>query len=250
MKKKLIQEQREKAIIESFNKTFNKIKRSNEPKLIKENDEGLIEYDVPEWAVSPLINGDDSGLKPEDINKLENFVRDIIKTHGNANFLLGDMDGKDKLGFQRDNDIDNLGSNVYRLYLRPSNPEDESIDEINIKKGIAGLGLAAALAGSPQSSIAQSITPTKDIKTTVSTVDRQSDEGAAQDLLKSFRENPFTADMWSKKNPANKKLFRRIKELNDDYMEYGIIEPKELKMFGAMYKNTPIATSFLQRENQ
>lgn len=69
-------------------------------------DDGLIGYEVPEWAMSSLINGDDSGLSEEDIEKLNSFVKDVSNKHGNANFMLGDIDGKDDLGFKKYNDID------------------------------------------------------------------------------------------------------------------------------------------------
>jgi hypothetical protein len=77
-------------------------------------------YEVPEWAVCPLINGDESALSDEDHVALNRFVAKIVKRHGNANFMLGDIGGEDDLGFRYSNDIDNLGSDVYRLYILPS----------------------------------------------------------------------------------------------------------------------------------
>jgi len=88
-------------------------------KLLSEGKEELIGYDVPNWAMSSLINGDDSGLEDEDIQKINDFVNSVVKAHGNANFLLGDIEGEDNLGFRPYNDIDNLGADVYRLYIRP-----------------------------------------------------------------------------------------------------------------------------------
>lgn len=85
----------------------------------EDDDSDLVSYDIPEWALSSLINGDDSGIENEDIEKINSFVDDVVRKNGNANFLLGDMDGKDDLGFCRDNDIDSLGSNCYRVYIRP-----------------------------------------------------------------------------------------------------------------------------------
>lgn len=87
--------------------------------------EDLIEYNVPEWAMSSLINGDDSGLSEEDIEKLNSFVKDVSNEHGNASFMLGDIEGEDDLGFRHSNDIDSLGSNVYRIYIKPSKNIDE-----------------------------------------------------------------------------------------------------------------------------
>jgi hypothetical protein len=38
--------------------------------------------------------------------------------------MMNDIEGEDNLGFKHSNDIDNLGSNVYRLYIRPSKSEE------------------------------------------------------------------------------------------------------------------------------
>jgi len=88
----------------------------------QENNAGddLIPYEIPEWAMSSLINGDDSGLEDEDIQKINSFVNRVSSEFGNAKFMMDDIDGEDNLGFRRSNDIDNLGSNVYRLYIRPN----------------------------------------------------------------------------------------------------------------------------------
>jgi hypothetical protein len=88
-------------------------------KKLNENKDDLIGYDIPEWAVSALINGDDSGLSDEDIQKLNKFEQEVVSQYGNAHFMAGDMESEDNLGFMRSNDIDNLGSNVYRLYIDP-----------------------------------------------------------------------------------------------------------------------------------
>ena len=110
--------EREKAIIANFAKTFNSIKRIDENEINESN--GLLDFDIPEWALSSLINGDDSGLEDDDIRKIEAFTSRVASEYGNAHFMMGDIEGGDNLGFKHSNDIDNLGSNVYRLYLRPS----------------------------------------------------------------------------------------------------------------------------------
>lgn len=92
-------------------------RRTNED----QTSDDLLEFTIPEWALSTLINGDSSGNSDEDDQKIDAFVNDTVAEYGNANFMLGDMEGKDDLGFCRSNDIDNLGSDCYRLYLRPSN---------------------------------------------------------------------------------------------------------------------------------
>lgn len=94
-------------------------KKYYEDNLEKEEND-LIEYEVPEWSLSALINGDYSGLSDEDENKLNNFTKQVSSEYGNANFILGDVEHKDNLGFKYKNDIDNLGGNVYVLYIKPS----------------------------------------------------------------------------------------------------------------------------------
>ncbi len=96
---------------------FKQKKETNE--VNNPNDE-LLEFTIPSWAISTLINGDNSGNSDEDDQKINAFVQDTVEEYGNANFMLGDMEGKDDLGFCRTNDIDNLGSDCYRLYLKPS----------------------------------------------------------------------------------------------------------------------------------
>ena len=92
----------------------------------EEMDDSLRGYEVPEWAIPALINGDYSGLSDEDEKKIKRFTQRVISEVGNANFMLGDMDGDDDLGFRRSNQIDNLGSNVFRLYVRKSNMEEST----------------------------------------------------------------------------------------------------------------------------
>jgi hypothetical protein len=89
-----------------------------------ELNDDLLEFDIPEWALSSLINGDDSGLEDDDIRKIEDFTSRVVSKYGNAHFMMNDIEGEDNLGFKHSNDIDNLGSNVYRLYIRPSKSEE------------------------------------------------------------------------------------------------------------------------------
>lgn len=98
---------------------INESKKSKKKKLNESDD--LLEFDIPEWAVSALINGDYSGLSDEDEQKLNSFTQNVVQKFGNAHFMLGDIEGSDDLGFKMSNDIDNLGSNVYRLYIMPDN---------------------------------------------------------------------------------------------------------------------------------
>lgn len=84
------------------------------------SNERILEFTIPIWAVSSLINSDESGLEEEDIEKLNRFVDKTVKNYGNANFMLGDK--SDETEFNWRNDIDgNLGGNTTTLYLIPSN---------------------------------------------------------------------------------------------------------------------------------
>lgn len=76
----------------------------------------LLEFTIPTWALSSLINGDDSGLTIEDIKKLDAFIADTVDQYGNANFMLGE--GSEESYFTWSNDIDGfLGATVTTLYL-------------------------------------------------------------------------------------------------------------------------------------
>lgn len=98
----------------------------DEEMIDEEMDDNIYEYEVPSWALGALINGDYSGLSDEDEQKLNKFIDEVVSKVGNANFMLGDMDGDDNLGFRRSNDIDNLGSDVYRVYVRKNSLEESS----------------------------------------------------------------------------------------------------------------------------
>lgn len=104
-------------------------------KINEDMKDDLIEFMVPEWALTALINGDYSGLEDEDIEKIDAFIKEVSSKYGNANFLMGDYDGgKDEYGFKPSNDIDNLGSNVYGVYIYPDNDINEKCDECEDKK--------------------------------------------------------------------------------------------------------------------
>jgi hypothetical protein len=84
-----------------------------------DDDDNLLSFTIPTWALSSLVNADDSGLEDEDIEKLNEFVDRTVSQYGNANFLMGsdeDMEAQ----FTYRNDIDGtLGGDVVTMYLRP-----------------------------------------------------------------------------------------------------------------------------------
>lgn len=83
----------------------------------EEND--LIEYKIPQWAVAPLIYSDYSALSDEDEEKINKFSDEVVNEFGNALFMLPSDETLD-LGFCPTNDIDNLGSDCVRLFIKPS----------------------------------------------------------------------------------------------------------------------------------
>lgn len=107
---------------------------------LNENKDDLIAYDIPEWALPVLVNGDYSGLSDEDEKKINDFSRNVAQMYGNANFMLGDYgdneDGEDVLGFRHENDIDYLGSHVYRMYIKPTENFTPSLDEEQTNENI------------------------------------------------------------------------------------------------------------------
>ena len=82
--------------------------------------DGVIDFVIPDWAVSFLINGDSDGMTDEEIHKVNMFVDKTVQTFGNANFILSD----ESLGFCKTNDIDDIESNCVMLSLN-------TVDNIN-----------------------------------------------------------------------------------------------------------------------
>lgn len=108
-------------------KTF---KKQQNEEAESQNDD-LIPYEIPEWALSALINGDYSGLTDDDVTQLKGFENNVANMYGNAEFILGDIEGKDNLGFRPSNDVNMLGSNVYLLYIKPTKGHLPPMEENN-----------------------------------------------------------------------------------------------------------------------
>ena len=80
----------------------------------------LLDFDIPTWAVTSLVNSDDSGLEDDDIEKLNKFTDEIVAKYGNANFMMG-SDEEMESQFKYKNDIDGvLGADVVTMYLQPT----------------------------------------------------------------------------------------------------------------------------------
>ena len=67
----------------------------------------IIDFTLPNWSLSALINGDFSGLESEDINKINSFTDRVVKEFGTSFFSVNIVGDK---GFMHRNDIDNLGA--------------------------------------------------------------------------------------------------------------------------------------------
>ncbi len=102
--------------------------------IIQENIDDLIEYIVPSWTLGALINGDYSGLTEEEEASLERFTDMVVSRHGNAFFMQAGNGGEDdgsiggSMGFRYSNDVDNLGSDCYKVLIRPSKEKELNED--------------------------------------------------------------------------------------------------------------------------
>lgn len=83
-----------------------------------DSDNDLLGFVIPEWAMSALVNGDYTGLEDYEEEKLKEFVKNTVNNFGNAHFIYNG-DESDNLGFVWRNDIDSLGGNAHKLYIRP-----------------------------------------------------------------------------------------------------------------------------------
>ena len=107
-----------------------------ETKEPEDDDDDLIEFEIPNWALSALINGDESGLTDEDQEKLNAFVDDVVSKYGNAHFMMGDESETD-LGFRHSNDIDNLGNEM------EFNSLSSAAEFIGTKSAMSAISVAA-----------------------------------------------------------------------------------------------------------
>jgi len=130
--------------------------------------------------------------------------------------------------------------------------DEQEVDEINLAKGIASLGLATALAGAPNHADAQGVSaksieyPTMD----VDNISQMSDEKAGVTLLLSYTKNPFTAETWGQQGKDNIKLFKTLKKMMEYRMQTGRFEQEDLIKLGAKYKTVPIGQSFINRDTK
>lgn len=85
--------------------------------VVDTSNDDLIDFIIPTWAMSAIVNGDYSGLDDAEEEKLKIFIDKKVEKYGNANFMLAD----EGTYFSNSNDIDgNLGGDVEKMFLRPS----------------------------------------------------------------------------------------------------------------------------------
>jgi hypothetical protein len=128
---------------------------------------------------------------------------------------------------------------------------EESLEEINLKKGLATLGLAATMMGAPKDAAAQMPQQQQGIEKSVTSAQAlglpEDNRKAGKVVIDSYTRNPFTADMWSKKSRENLRFFKTLKKLVDYYMGGGQVDDSDIEELGAMVKQSPVAMDFLQR---
>jgi hypothetical protein len=79
------------------------------------------EFIIPSWAISPLFNGDESGLDEEDSIKLDIFLDEVQREYGVGHWSREDDFEPD---FRTRNDIDNLGNDCYECKYTVFNKEE------------------------------------------------------------------------------------------------------------------------------
>ena len=67
----------------------------------------IVEYTLPAYWASALINGDVSGMEDDEIIQLDKFVDDVVIEHGHACFTIADDD--DEPSFTAYHDAKYLG---------------------------------------------------------------------------------------------------------------------------------------------
>jgi hypothetical protein len=83
----------------------------------------LLEFTIPMIMANAIVNGEDYFLTENESEQLYNFLQNLTARYGNANLMLGDE--SDELGFRTRNDVNNLGGDCIRMYLKPSKNYDD-----------------------------------------------------------------------------------------------------------------------------
>ena len=90
--------------------------------IVDTSGDDLIEFTIPTWAISAIVNGDFSGLRDDEEEKLKKFLDRLSEEYGNANLMTTDEGAY----FTHGNDIyRNMGGDVEKMVLLPSKEYSE-----------------------------------------------------------------------------------------------------------------------------
>jgi len=89
----------------------------------QEPKDDLLEFTIPMIMANAIVNDEDYFLTENESEQLYNFLQNLTARYGNANLMLGDE--SDELGFCTRNDVNNLGGDCIRMYLKPSKNYDD-----------------------------------------------------------------------------------------------------------------------------
>jgi hypothetical protein len=129
----------------------------------------------------------------------------------------------------------------------------KELDEINLKTLVPAAAMAVASMLPAKKAAAQ------DQMQQTQGIEKSADTSAAlpQDALKlgkviykSYIQDPFTADMWSKKTRENLRFFKMVKKLYDYASNGGQIEYSDLEQLGQMAQESSVTANFLQRKKE
>ncbi len=232
MKKKLLQEQREKAIIESFAKTFNKIKRLDENYM----DEAL---DV----AKNLKVGD----RLEKLNAIMKDTVTIVKIEGDNVYIK--PDSFDHVFQWTGSHIDDEIKRGKLKWL----PKNEELDEVNLKTLVpaAAMAIGSMLPSNKAAAQNQMQQQPQGIEKSVASASAmglpEKNRKFGKEIMDSYSKNPFTAEMWSEKSRENLRFFKTIKKLVNYYSGGGQVDDSDFEELGAMAQQSPVAMDFLKR---
>jgi hypothetical protein len=285
MKKKLLQEQREKDIIANFAKTFNKIKRLDEnhidemniSEISKHGQTGILITNIRNAADAIRVKNllDSQGFDGEGDDAVfaityGNGWWEDIEQEKNGNFgvlfsvlnveeakkivdMIFTSDSKSPFYGLSRHDYEIVKFRIGQYGTKTWEPIEgaKELDEINLKTLVpaAAMSLASMLPAKKAAAQNQMQQPQgieKQADTSVVSLPNDPYKAGVA-LIKSYRLNPFSADMWGKKAPHNHKLFKKIKKLIDFHASGGDIQPEDVIHLGGEYGKSPIAIDFIQR---
>jgi len=284
MKKKLL-EQKERVIIESFAKTFNKIKRLDENYIDEMNISEISKYAQTGILITNIRNASDA-MRVKNLLDSQGFDGEgddavLAVTYGNGwwepieqekngNFgvlfsvlnveeakkivnMIFTIDSKSPFYELNRYDYEIVKFRIGQYGQNTWEPIEgaKELDEISIPKVLAPIAFAAGMTGAPKDASAQAQIPQgieKSVTDTSSISLPQDNLKAGKMIYNSYVKNPFTADMWGKRSRENMRFFKMVKKLADYRANGGQIEISDLEQIGAAANQSPVGQDFLQRK--